>query len=72
MPFGLFITLFKVIKMNRFFGNETEVEKYSRPHVRLVYGSTHKLKDAMFYSGDYDLVEKEVEEISRYEHEVEE
>lgn len=74
MLFGFFITLFKVMKMNRFFGKETEVEKYSRLHVRLVYECAHKLKDAMahFYSGDYDLMDREVEEISRYEHEADE
>lgn len=60
--------------MNRFFGKETEVEKYSRLHVRLVYECAHKLKDVMahFYRGDYELMDREVEEISRYEHEADE
>jgi predicted phosphate transport protein (TIGR00153 family) len=60
--------------MNRFFGKETEVEKYSKLHVRLVYECAHKLKDLMiyFYNGDFDLMDKEVEEITRYEHEADE
>jgi len=57
--------------MNRFFGKETEVEKYSKLHVRLVYECAHKLKDVMFhfYSGNFEAMETEVEEITRYEHE---
>lgn len=60
--------------MSRFFGKETEVEKYSKLHVRLVYECTLKLKDVMihFYKGNYDLVDSEVEEISRYENEADE
>lgn len=60
--------------MNRFFGKETEVEKYSKLHVRLVYECAHKLKDVMkhFYQHKFDLMDKEVEEITRYEHEADE
>jgi len=41
--------------MNRFFGRETEVKKYSMLHVRLVYECAHKLKDVMaqFYQGAF-------------------
>lgn len=60
--------------MNRFFGKETEVEKYSKLHVRLVYECAHKLKDVMFhfYGGNFEAMETEVEEITRYEHEADE
>ena len=60
--------------MSRFFGRETEVEKYSKLHVRLVYECVYKLKDVMihFYKGDYELMDKEVEEITLYEHEADE
>lgn len=60
--------------MSRFFGRETEVEKYSKLHVRLVYECAHKLKDVMihFYQGNYELVDQEVEEITRYENEADE
>lgn len=60
--------------MSSFFGKESEVEKYSKLHVQLVYGCAQKLKDVMihFYQGNFDLVDKEVDEITEFEHEADE
>jgi len=60
--------------MKRFFGKETDVEKYSKLHVELVYACVRKLKDVMehFYTGRFDLVDVEVEEVSKLEHEADE
>jgi len=60
--------------MKRFFGKETNIEKYSKLHVELVYACARKLQDVMkhFYEGKFDLLDKEVEELSRLEHEADE
>lgn len=60
--------------MKRFFGKETNVEKFSKLHVELVYACAHKLKDVMkhFYEGEFDLLEMEVDQVSRLEHEADE
>lgn len=59
------------MKMKIFFGRETTVEKYSKLHVELVYQSTIKLKNVMkhFFEGEFDLMDREVEEITRMERE---
>ena len=55
--------------MRSLFGKESNVEKYSKLHVELVHQSAHKLKDVMEYftNGKFDLMDKEVEEITRIE-----
>jgi predicted phosphate transport protein (TIGR00153 family) len=55
--------------MRSLFGKESTVEKYSKLHVELVHQSAHKLKDVMehFTNGKFDLMDKEVEEITRIE-----
>lgn len=60
--------------MKRFFVKETDVEKYSKLHVELVYACVSKLKDVMehFCEGNFDVVDAEVEEISNLEHEADE
>lgn len=60
--------------MKKLFGRETNVENYSKLHVELVYGCVHQLKEVMeyFYNGNFDLMDIEVEEISRIEHEADE
>lgn len=60
--------------MKRFFGKETNIEKYSKLHVEMVYACACKLQDVMkhFYEGKFDLLDKEVEELSRLEHEADE
>ncbi len=66
--------LSEVIKMKGFFGRESTVEKYSKLHVELVYRCTYKLKDVVehFSEGKFDLMDREVEEITRIEHEADE
>ncbi|MGF7118148.1 TIGR00153 family protein [Methanobacterium oryzae] len=60
--------------MKRLFGKETNVENYSKLHVELVYGCVHQLKEVMehFYEQNFDLMDDEVEEITRIEHEADE
>jgi len=60
--------------MKGFFSKETQVEKYSKLHVELVYECVNKLKDLMdhFYKHDFDLMDDEVDEIGRIEHEADE
>jgi predicted phosphate transport protein (TIGR00153 family) len=60
--------------MKGFFSKETQVEKYSKLHVELVYECVNKLKDLMdhFYKHDFDLMDSEVDEIGRIEHEADE
>lgn len=60
--------------MKRLFGKETTVEKYSKLHVELVYECVHKLNDLMehFYEHNFDLMDAEIREISRIEHEADE
>lgn len=60
--------------MKIFFGKETDMEKYSKLHVELVYNCVYRLQDAMkyFYEGQFELLDKEVKEISRIEREADE
>lgn len=60
--------------MKRLFGKETNVENYSKLHVELVYGCVLQLKEVMghFYEQNFDLMDIEVEEITRIEHEADE
>lgn len=60
--------------MKRFFGKENKVEELSKLHVELVYECVHKLRDVMehFYERNFDLMDKEVDEITRIEHEADE
>ncbi len=60
--------------MKRLFGKETTVEKYSKLHVELVYECVHQLKNVMehFYEQKFDLMDAEVEQITRIEHEADE
>ena len=52
--------------MKKFFGKESLVEEHSRQHVELVYQCVHKLKEIMppFYSGDFELLDAKVIEMS--------
>jgi uncharacterized protein len=60
--------------MKRFFGKETEVEKLSKLHVELVYQCVYKLVDVMehYYEHDFDLMDDDVNDISRIEKEADE
>ncbi|MGZ7047039.1 MAG: TIGR00153 family protein [Methanobacterium sp.] len=60
--------------MRGLFGRENKVEEYSKLHVELVYQCVNKLKDVIehFSEGNFELMDKEVEEITRYEHEADE
>ncbi len=56
------------------FGRESRVEKHFREHAQLVYECVLKLQELMplFYQGDFDSLEKKVEEMSRLEREADE
>lgn len=60
--------------MKGFFGRESNVEKYSKLHVELVYNCTDKFKNVVehFSEGKFDVVDKEVEEITQIEHQADE
>jgi predicted phosphate transport protein (TIGR00153 family) len=60
--------------MKRFFSKESTVEKLSKLHVELVYECAYKLQDVMahFYEHNFDLMDNEVREITRIEHEADE
>ncbi|HEY0196516.1 MAG TPA: TIGR00153 family protein [Methanobacterium sp.] len=56
--------------MVKFFGKESQVEKYAKTHVEIVFKSILKLKDVMtcFYTGAFEEVDKKVAELSKLEH----
>lgn len=56
--------------MVKLFGKESQVEKYGQTHVEIVYESIMKLKEVMscFYVGNFKIVDKKVDELSKLEH----
>jgi predicted phosphate transport protein (TIGR00153 family) len=58
----------------RLFGRESRVEKHFREHAQLVYECVLKLQELMplFYQGDFDSLEKKVDEMSILEHQADE
>ena len=56
--------------MVKLFGRESQVEKFGKQHVELVYDCVKKLKEIMacFYQHEFDQVDEKVEELSKMEH----
>lgn len=56
--------------MVKLFGRESQVEKYGKNHVQIVFDSILKLKEVMncFYIGNFTELDEKVNELSNLEH----